>query len=201
MDIDFPIFGAIYCIMIIIIGQFFLLNLILAVIIQAFMKAHQEQVESEIKDLEEEQLQLESDPVTQYSEENSQIEESKYDSRGSDDRLIHGQTLKTPVQRDQRDSFKRVFSQNSEILEEDEMSESLFENNDFDLDPSDLINGKIPSGKQNSGKLSKLGRQTQQQLGRIFDDKKSQPFSPINKKSKFFDSFILCSGSEAQRGQ
>ncbi len=38
MDIDIPIISAFYCFCIIIVGQFFLLNLILAVIIQAFIK-------------------------------------------------------------------------------------------------------------------------------------------------------------------
>ena len=33
MDVEFPLIGALYCICIIIVGQFFLLNLILAVII------------------------------------------------------------------------------------------------------------------------------------------------------------------------
>ena len=39
MDVDYPILGGIYVFSIIIIGQFFLLNLILAVIIQAFIKS------------------------------------------------------------------------------------------------------------------------------------------------------------------
>ena len=38
MDIDTPIISALYCFGVIIVGQFFLLNLILAVIIQAFIK-------------------------------------------------------------------------------------------------------------------------------------------------------------------
>ena len=38
MDIDIPIVSALYCFGVIIVGQFFLLNLILAVIIQAFIK-------------------------------------------------------------------------------------------------------------------------------------------------------------------
>lgn len=58
MDIDLPFMGAIYCIMIIVVGQFFLLNLILAVIVQAFMKAHHEQIEAQVKDMEEEEEAL-----------------------------------------------------------------------------------------------------------------------------------------------
>lgn len=53
MDIDFPIIGALFCFSVIIIGQFFLLNLILAVIIQAFIKSQKRAIEEEIKQLEE----------------------------------------------------------------------------------------------------------------------------------------------------
>lgn len=53
MDVDFPIIGALYSFGIIIVGQFFLLNLILAVIIQAFMKTHEKKLEEEIQKLEE----------------------------------------------------------------------------------------------------------------------------------------------------
>lgn len=52
MDCDFPMIGALFCLSVIIVGQFFLLNLILAVIIQAFMKSHEEQLEHEIHKLE-----------------------------------------------------------------------------------------------------------------------------------------------------
>lgn len=52
MDVDFPIIGALYCFAIIIVGQFFLLNLILAVIIEAFMKSHREKLEEEVRRLE-----------------------------------------------------------------------------------------------------------------------------------------------------
>jgi hypothetical protein len=51
MDVDIPIFGAIYCILIIIVGQFFLMNLILAVIIFSFIKTQKRELESEIKAL------------------------------------------------------------------------------------------------------------------------------------------------------
>jgi hypothetical protein len=44
MDIDFPFLGGLFCFGIIIIGQFFLLNLILAVIIEAFLKLHKEKI-------------------------------------------------------------------------------------------------------------------------------------------------------------
>ena len=52
MDVDYPILGGIYVFSIIIIGQFFLLNLILAVIIQAFIKSKEQIVEDELKLLE-----------------------------------------------------------------------------------------------------------------------------------------------------
>lgn len=38
MDVDIPVFGAVYCILMIVVGQFFLMNLILAVIIFSFVK-------------------------------------------------------------------------------------------------------------------------------------------------------------------
>ena len=38
MDADIPAMGAIYTVMIVVIGSYFFLNLILAVIIQAFIK-------------------------------------------------------------------------------------------------------------------------------------------------------------------
>lgn len=48
MDVDIPIFGAFYCLMMIIVGQFFLMNLILAVIIFAFIKTQKRELEDEI---------------------------------------------------------------------------------------------------------------------------------------------------------
>ncbi len=53
MDVDIPILGAMYCFLVIIVGQFFLLNLILAVIIESFMRQHEQRLFQEIKDLEE----------------------------------------------------------------------------------------------------------------------------------------------------
>ena len=51
MDVDIPAFGAIYCVIIIIVGQFFLMNLILAVIIFSFIKSQKSELEQEIKAL------------------------------------------------------------------------------------------------------------------------------------------------------
>lgn len=51
-DVDFPIIGAFYCVLIIVVGQFFILNLILAVIIKAFMKSQHELLAKEIRMLE-----------------------------------------------------------------------------------------------------------------------------------------------------
>ena len=48
MDVDTPAFGGIYCILMIIIGQFFLLNLFLAVIVFSFIKSQKSEVQSEI---------------------------------------------------------------------------------------------------------------------------------------------------------
>ena len=39
MDIDIPVFGGLYVILMMIMGQFFLMNLILAVIIFSFIKS------------------------------------------------------------------------------------------------------------------------------------------------------------------
>jgi hypothetical protein len=56
MDVDIPAFGAIYCVMMIIVGQFFLMNLILAVIIFAFIKTQKRELEKEILALHAEDL-------------------------------------------------------------------------------------------------------------------------------------------------
>lgn len=48
MDGDFPALGAVYIVTIIIVGQFFLLNLILAVIIQAFINIQKKELETKI---------------------------------------------------------------------------------------------------------------------------------------------------------
>jgi hypothetical protein len=49
MDVENPYLGGIYCIIMILIGQFFLLNLILAVIIFSFIKSEKENLAAEIK--------------------------------------------------------------------------------------------------------------------------------------------------------
>ena len=54
MDSDIPAFGAVFCIIMIIIGQFFLMNLILAVIIFAFIRTQKAELEGEITALKEE---------------------------------------------------------------------------------------------------------------------------------------------------
>lgn len=49
MDVENPYLGGIYCVIMILIGQFFLLNLILAVIIFSFIKSEKEHFAAEIK--------------------------------------------------------------------------------------------------------------------------------------------------------
>lgn len=49
MDVDISIFGALYCVLIIVVGQFFLMNLILAVIIFSFIKTQKRDLESVVK--------------------------------------------------------------------------------------------------------------------------------------------------------
>lgn len=48
MDADIPFMGAFYCILMIVVGQFFLMNLILAVIIHSFIKIQKKELEFEI---------------------------------------------------------------------------------------------------------------------------------------------------------
>ena len=48
MDADIPVLAAIYCMLIIVICTFFLINLILAVIIQAFIRIQRQEIEKEI---------------------------------------------------------------------------------------------------------------------------------------------------------
>ena len=52
MDADIPAFGFLYCIIMMIIGQFFLMNLFLAVIVFSFIKSQKQDVENEIVALE-----------------------------------------------------------------------------------------------------------------------------------------------------
>ena len=52
MDVQTPAIGFVFVFSVIIVGQFFLLNLILAVIIQAFIKSREQSVEDELKKLE-----------------------------------------------------------------------------------------------------------------------------------------------------
>jgi hypothetical protein len=59
MDADLPWFGALYCLMMIIIGQFFLMSLILAVIIYSFINSQKKELQKEIEDFQREQELLE----------------------------------------------------------------------------------------------------------------------------------------------
>ena len=71
MDVDFPVIGVLYCFLVIIVGQFFLLNLILAVIIQAFMKSHEKKLQEDIKQLEE---------LNEVDSSQEELEEEEYDN-------------------------------------------------------------------------------------------------------------------------
>jgi len=59
MDVDIPAFGVIFVITMIIVGQFFLMNLILAVIIFSFIKTQKQEIEEEIKNLNNEEIKIE----------------------------------------------------------------------------------------------------------------------------------------------
>ncbi len=62
MDVDIPAFGVIFVITMIIVGQFFLMNLILAVIIFSFIKTQKLEIEDEIKQLNNEDIKLDTPP-------------------------------------------------------------------------------------------------------------------------------------------
>jgi hypothetical protein len=49
MDVDIPFFGGAYCVILMVLGQFFLMNLILAVIIFAFIKSQKEALQNDVK--------------------------------------------------------------------------------------------------------------------------------------------------------
>ena len=70
MDVENPYLGGIYCVIMILIGQFFLLNLILAVIIFSFIKSEKENLAAEIKafKLEEEVRMIEEEKMKQLEE-------------------------------------------------------------------------------------------------------------------------------------
>ena len=44
MDVDSPVFAVLYCLTVIIIGTFFIMNLILAVIIDTYVKLEEEEL-------------------------------------------------------------------------------------------------------------------------------------------------------------
>ncbi len=62
MDVDIPAFGLIFSITMIIVGQFFLMNLILAVIIFSFVKTQKSDIEDEIKQLSNEDIKIDTPP-------------------------------------------------------------------------------------------------------------------------------------------
>lgn len=59
MDIDIPWFAVVYCLLMNIIGKFFLLSLILAVIIYSFINSQKKELQKEIEAFQKEQEQLE----------------------------------------------------------------------------------------------------------------------------------------------
>ena len=75
MDVDIPIFGAIFTIAMIIVGQFFLMNLILAVIIFSFIKAQKLDLEQEIKQLEDQDVKIEGRSGSQSGQGQNTIED------------------------------------------------------------------------------------------------------------------------------
>jgi Ion transport protein len=56
MDVDWPFFAAIYTIFIVVVGSFFLMNLILAVIIQAFIQITKRELEDDVRKLNNQEL-------------------------------------------------------------------------------------------------------------------------------------------------
>ena len=62
MDVDIPAFGVLFVISMIIVGQFFLMNLILAVIIFSFIKTQKMEIEDEIKQLNNEDIKIDTPP-------------------------------------------------------------------------------------------------------------------------------------------
>jgi uncharacterized protein HemX len=65
MDVENSLLGGIYCVIMILIGQFFLLNLILAVIIFSFIKSQKENLAAEIRafQFEEDQKRIEQENI------------------------------------------------------------------------------------------------------------------------------------------
>ena len=52
MDADIPVLAVLYCCFMVIIGSFFLMNLILAVIIQSFIDIQEKELENDLKMIE-----------------------------------------------------------------------------------------------------------------------------------------------------
>lgn len=139
--------------------------------------------------------------MSEYTD-NSHIEESKYGSRSSDDEgveLIHGQTLKgNPGERregKEKESQRRMFSQNSDIVEEEEMSESCYENNDPDLGPTEgtVAQKVIPASTKlpSAGKLKSKGRETHNEMGTLFKEEVLPNYPSVNKSKQNQNSNII----------
>jgi Ion transport protein len=82
MDVDIPLIGAVYALSIIIVGMFFLMNLILAVIIYAFIKSQKIELEKELTDyhLEEEKRNSELKLLEQLEDEHHEQEVERISS-------------------------------------------------------------------------------------------------------------------------
>lgn len=100
MDVDIPFLGALYCILMIVVGQFFLMNLILAVIIFSFIKTQKQELESEIKALNDDETKHGGDnnnqsPNNTQNNEGSQTITENGGKQGDDgDRSLTSQILK-----------------------------------------------------------------------------------------------------------
>lgn len=69
MDADMPWFGAAYCLLTIVIGQFFLMSLNLAVIIFSFINSQKSELQKEIAAFQQEQEELEKERLKMEQEE------------------------------------------------------------------------------------------------------------------------------------
>lgn len=114
MDADIPFFGVVYCLFMLIVGQFFLLNLFLAVIVFAFIKSQQEDVQNEISALRKERQQPEAEKPPLALKEAEVSPEKREDGEGNN--IVVGPLDPGAEDKGKLDEFEEFKSPPPEVL-------------------------------------------------------------------------------------
>eukprot|EP00347_Sterkiella_histriomuscorum_P011811 403371009 len=169
MDSEIPFLAALYCILLVIVASFFLMNLILAVIIQAFIKIQRAELEQEILsylEIEPDKEQIEED-VSNDVEDLSKSSKSKYIDLQNDHPLqIIPTATPQPIQEEKRKSNKNL-NFNIAPLENDSQSSALL------LNESNLDQDKSPI-QERSADFSFLKKKNMQKTIKIEEGEEEQ---------------------------